>query len=83
MLGGIIGARVGKAGIPAEWLARLSERPRTVQWMEELGRRLAHVVVDGIGQEALPLPLSRVLLRNVFFLLVVLVHGFRRLLPPY
>ena len=83
VLGGILGARVGKAGIPGEWLARLWEWPRTVQWTEELGRRLAQVAADGTGQEALPLPLSRVFLRNVFFLLVVLGHGFRRLWPPY
>ena len=83
VLGGIIGARVGKTGIPDEWLARLWEWPRTVQWMEELGRRVARVVADGRGQEALALPLSGVFLRNMFFLLVVLGHGFRRLLPPY
>jgi ADP-ribosylglycohydrolase len=83
VLGGIIGARVGKTGIPDEWLDRLWEWPRTVRWMEELGRRVAQVVADGIGREVLPLPLAGVFLRNMFFLLVVLGHGFRRLLPPY
>jgi len=83
VVGGIIGARVGKAGIPAEWLARLWEWPRTVRWMEELGRRVAQAVADGRGREALALPRSGVLLRNIFFLLVVLGHGFRRVLPPY
>jgi len=83
VLGGIIGARVGKTGIPDQWLDRLWEWPRTVRWMEELGRRVAQVVADGIGREALPLQLSGVFLRNMFFLLVVLGHGFRRLLPPY
>lgn len=83
VLGGIIGARVGKTGIPDEWLARLWEWPRTARWMEELGRRVARVAADGIAREALPLPLSGVFLRNMFFLLVVLGHGFRRLLPPY
>ncbi len=83
MLGGIIGARVGKTGIPDQWLDRLWEWPRTVRWMEELGRRLALVVQRGIGQDALPLPLSGVFLRNLFFLLVALGYGFRRLVPPY
>jgi ADP-ribosylglycohydrolase len=41
--GGIVGARVGKAGIPAAWLAGLWEWPRTVAWMERLGERLAEV----------------------------------------
>jgi len=83
ILGGIIGARVGKIGIPDQWLDRLWEWPRTVRWMEELGRRVAQVVANGIGREALPLPQSGVFLRNMFFLLVVLGHGFRRVLPPY
>lgn len=83
ILGGIVGARVGKAGIPAEWLDRLWEWPRTVRWMEELGRRLAQVVADRVGQEPLPLLLPSLYLRNTFFLMVVLGHGFRRLLPPY
>ncbi len=83
ILGGIIGARVGKHGIPADWLDRLKDWPRTMAWIEELGRRLALVVVEGMAQGALPLPFLDVLVRNVFFLLVVLGHGFRRLLPPY
>ena len=83
VLGGIIGARVGKSGIPGQWLNHLWEWPRTTQWIEELGRRLSQAVADDVGQEPLPLPTYGVLLRNIFFLLVVLGHGFRRLLPPY
>lgn len=83
ILGGIIGARVGKSGIPGEWLDRMWEWPRTVRWMEELGQRLAQVGARGVGQEALPLPLYGVFVRNIFFLLVILGHGFRRLFPPY
>jgi hypothetical protein len=30
-----------------------------------------------------PAGVLKILLRNVFFLIVVLLHGFRRLLPPY
>jgi ADP-ribosylglycohydrolase len=83
ILGGIVGAGVGQAGIPPEWLASLWEWPRTVRWMEELGRRLAGVVSEGVGQPALPLSFWGVFARNLFFLVVVLLHGFRRLLPPY
>lgn len=82
IVGAIVGARVGKAGIPAEWLDDLCEWPRTVSWMETLGAQLA---VSANGQAAKPLwinPLG-LLLRNVFFMMVVLLHGFRRLLPPY
>jgi ADP-ribosylglycohydrolase len=83
VVGGIIGARVGKAGIPDQWLAALWEWPRTLQWIEELGQRVANVVARGACQAALPLPLTGTFLRNIVFSLLVLGHGFRRLLPPY
>ncbi len=79
ILGGILGCRVGKVGIPAEWLETLWEWPRSVAWMEHLGRQLANrdVVV------APKLPVFGILLRNVVFVCVILAHGFRRLFPPY
>jgi ADP-ribosylglycohydrolase len=83
IVGGIIGASVGKGGIPQDWLDGLCERPRNAAWLEELGARLASVVDSGILQQALPVSRVGVILRNVFFLAVVLIHGFRRLLPPY
>jgi ADP-ribosylglycohydrolase len=83
IVGGIIGSAVGKAGIPADWLKGLADWPRTVRWMEELGDH-----VDGamsIGRPGRPprLPVLGLLARNAFFLVVVLLHGFRRGLPPY
>lgn len=83
ILGGIVGASVGKTGIPQEWLEGLWEWPRTLRWIEELGRRLAEVSSRGVGRRALPLPLYGLFLRNLFFMVVVLAHGVRRLLPPY
>ncbi len=82
IVGAIVGARVGKAGIPSQWLRDLREWPRTVSWMEQLGATLA---ASATGKPTRPLwinPLG-LLLRNAFFMLVVLLHGFRRLLPPY
>jgi ADP-ribosylglycohydrolase len=81
--GALVGARVGKAGLPADWLAGLWEWPRSVRWMEGLGRRLAEVRATGTPQRALPLFLPGLFVRNLFFLAVVLVHAGRRLLPPY
>ncbi|WP_267875056.1 ADP-ribosylglycohydrolase family protein [Lusitaniella coriacea] len=83
ILGGIIGASVGKEGIPSTWLENLWEFPRTVRWMERLGMRLAEVTKTGVPQPALPFPIYGILPRNLFFLFVVLCHGFRRLFPPY
>lgn len=80
ILGAIIGARVGKEGVPPEWLTHLWEWPRTVGWMERLGRRLADV---SSPRQALGLNVPGLLLRNALFFLVVLGHVVRRLLPPY
>lgn len=82
ILGGIIGARVGKAGIPRSWLNDLWEYPRSIKWMERLGRRLVQVL-DGDLQNALPIFVPALIPRNLVFLAVVLFHGFRRLFPPY
>jgi ADP-ribosyl-[dinitrogen reductase] hydrolase len=82
ILGGIIGARVGKAGIPRSWLEDLWEWPRSIQWMERLGQRLVEVL-DGDLQPALPVMVPALIVRNLVFLVVVLFHGLRRLFPPY
>lgn len=77
--GGLLGAALGETAIPPEWIRGIAEWPRTIHWMRGLCERLA------MGSPARPpaccwpaLPL-----RNAAFLLIVLYHGFRRLLPPY
>ena len=79
--GGIVGSRVGKAGIPDSWLRNVIEWPRSINWIE----RLSEVVAKS-GHADTRTPgyfVPGVLLRNLFFLLVVLAHGFRRLAPPW
>lgn len=83
IVGGIIGAGVGKDGIPADWLEGLWEWPRTVKWMEELGERLAEASGGTAKQKPLPLQVWGLWPRNLFFLVIVLAHGARRLFPPY
>lgn len=83
IVGAIVGAGVGKRGIPSEWLAALWEYPRTVAWMERLAAQLTEVCVTGTPQKPLTLPFVPLLLRNAIFAVVVIAHGFRRLLPPY
>jgi len=75
---GICGAEVGEKGIPPEWITSICEWPRSV----------AHVrgVCSALADDSIPMPRlfwPLVLLRNLVFLTVVLLHGFRRLLPPY
>jgi ADP-ribosylglycohydrolase len=84
--GALVGATIGESGIPSAWLSHLFEWPRSVTWMRQLGYKLAEVYSENpANTPAKPLPLfwPALLPRNLLFLLTVLVHGLRRLLPPY
>ena len=83
IVGGIVGARVGKQGIPADWLRGLVDWPRTVTWVERLGER-THLALHAAEHPAVPRLFAPALLfRNVVFAGIVIAHGLRRLLPPY
>jgi ADP-ribosylglycohydrolase len=84
--GALVGATLGSRGITSEWLGGLMEWPRTVAWMRSLAREQAVAFRGETKAASRKLPLyfwPGVLPRNLFFLLVVLAHGFRRLAPPY
>jgi ADP-ribosyl-[dinitrogen reductase] hydrolase len=82
IVGCIIGASMGKRGIPADWLTALCEWPATVEWMERLGTQLGTSTGNGAAKP-LALPYPTVLARNLFFLVVVVAQAIRRMLPPY
>ncbi len=80
--GGVVGARVGKDGIPQDWLDNIIEWPRSISWMERLGSAVAESELSSAAR----CPgyfVPGILLRNVIFLSIVLAHGFRRLAPPW
>lgn len=86
IVGGLMGATVGAAAIPADWIDGIADWPRGVRWMRALAARLARrFPLQGPGEPQAPLPLAWPLLplRNLLFLGVVLGHGLRRMLPPY
>lgn len=83
ILGGIVGAAVGKEGIPKDMIANLWEWPITPKRMESLGKIVGNMVSEHKAQKVPGIPFWGLLLRNIFFTSVVLTHGFRRLLPPY
>lgn len=83
IVGGIVGTAVGKDGIPAEWLGSLLEWPRSVAWMERLAAQLQSSMQSDSRERPIELPAYGVVPRNLFFLFVLLLHGLRRLLPPY
>ena len=81
--GAIVGAGTGLDGLPAEWLRRLAEWPHTVQWMEQLAQSLAAVRSTYSWTEATAESALKLGARNLFFLALVLLHGFRGMMPPY
>jgi len=83
IVGGIVGSGVGRDGIPAAWLDGLLEWPRSVAWMERLAATLVRSREQNLSQEPPRLFGPWLLLRNAFFMVIVLVHVGRRCLPPY
>ena len=83
IVGGIMGARCGPDGIPPAWRDGLFEWPFDHVWLTRLSQGLAAHLAGERTPVTFGYPMLRRLPRNVFFLIVVLYHGFRRLLPPY
>ncbi|QGJ72156.1 Dinitrogenase reductase activating glycohydrolase [Planctomycetales bacterium 10988] len=83
IVGGIVGCSVGKEGIPEAWVSGLREWPRSTSWMQTLGETLYQARSSKESRTPPRYLKIGVLPRNLFFLAVVLGHGFRRLLPPY
>lgn len=87
IVGGIVGAGVGRDGIPQEWLDGIQDWPRSVTWIEHLAQELADTLLpQALAKTSNKAPRINpigVVLRNLAFLAIVLFHGFRRLAPPY
>lgn len=83
IVGAIVGAKVGKQGVPQEMINGISEWPRSVSLLEQIAGKLAKQkdTDRAIGPVRYFWP--GLILRNLVFLVVVLIHGFRRLAPPY
>lgn len=77
--GGLLGATLGPQAIPADWIGRLSDWPRSVEWMRRLAERIADMTEQGGKEGPLPLCWPALLSRNLLFLAIVLGHGFRRM----
>lgn len=82
LVGALVGAGLGVDCIPEHWVKNLKEWPANVRFLNQMAKALAQ------KQSNLAVPVRPpqlfwpfVLLRNLAFLLIVLAHGFRRLLP--
>lgn len=81
--GGIIGSALGKESIPENWIDNIMEWPQSIHWMEKLSFQLSTCTNTQTKAKPIKLPLWGILPRNLLFLIIVLLHGLRRLLPPY
>jgi ADP-ribosylglycohydrolase len=83
IVGAIMGAQVGKKGIPIALLNGISEWPRSVSLLDQIATRLTQQKVSAQSFGPIRYFWPGLILRNLLFLVVVLIHGFRRLAPPY
>lgn len=83
IVGALAGASCGPGGIPQAWLNGIVEWPRSVAFMRTVAQRLAEQGRAGQARGEVVYFWPGVILRNLFFLVLVLAHGLRRLLPPY
>lgn len=82
--GSIISAHVGRDEIPKKWLDGIAEWPRSLTWITHLGASLEQTLNLHDFKAVSPVVIYPfALIRNLFFIPLVLFHGFRRLLPPY
>jgi ADP-ribosylglycohydrolase len=84
--GALAGAVVGEGGIPVAWLRGFRDFPRSRSLLREIAGRLAtSCCAESERSSARPVCYfwPALIPRNLIFLLVVLLHGVRRLLPPY
>jgi ADP-ribosylglycohydrolase len=83
ILGALCGASGGSETIPKEWLDRTWEWPRSVNFIRRLANALVEKKLTGKAVKPARYCWAGIVPRNILFLGVVLLHGLRRLLPPY
>ncbi len=79
MAGALAGATVGTPGIPARWVTGIVDQPHGPTYLSALAQAITkpdvHSVAKGFSMWLFP--------RGMVFTALVLLHGFRRLLPPW
>lgn len=81
--GALAGAVAGNEGIPQGWIDGIVDWPRGTGLLYQLSDRLYRASRAQQPTLALPCIWPATVVRNLLFLVVILAHGFRRLLPPY
>jgi len=83
LAGATVGTTGGESGIPQDWIDGICDAPINVTLLRNTATRLAELVEKGTSQGPVRYGWPLSIPRNLLFLLVVLGHGFRRLMPPY
>jgi len=81
--GALAGATVGVEGIPIDWIEDLIDWPCSPKRLLRIAQRLAETHTSRLSGVPISTFWPAILLRNLFFAMLVIAHGFRRLLPPY
>jgi ADP-ribosylglycohydrolase len=81
--GALAGAVVGGRGIPAQWIDGILDWPRSPGLLVRVADRLADASHGVVAPPPVRYFWPALPVRNLFFLLVVLLHGLRRVAPPY
>ncbi len=81
ILGGILGAGVGGAQLPADWTSELRDFPNSRGYIERVAKELALAGDEGVTVVTPRALFGMPLLRNAFFVSVVIAHALRRLVP--
>lgn len=83
IVGALAGAAVGEKGIPGDWLKGICDWPRGPNQLRKIADLLAVKSQQLKATSPVHYFWPGLVLRNAFFLSVVLLHGLRRLAPPY
>lgn len=82
--GALCGVTGGESAIPRQWIEKIFDFPRNTQLLIKIADKLTENI-NNHYQKNTPVNYDWwwILPRNLLFLIVVLIHGFRRLLPPF
>ncbi|HEU5125343.1 MAG TPA: ADP-ribosylglycohydrolase family protein [Verrucomicrobiae bacterium] len=83
IVGALLGAKNGRQSIPSDLIAGIREWPRSIAVLEKVAARLAEQKKAGTPLGPIHYFWPGLIFRNILFVIVVLLHGFRRLIPPY
>jgi len=81
--GALSGISAGEKGLPREWVSGIADWPLSVNLLRKTASCLAAQKTGEVAPDKVFYFYPGVIIRNPFFMLTVLIHGLRRLLPPY